>query len=59
MNISMSKNTEAIDTTKIFVANLYNKQHQHMLRYSCSISLFRVKYKNWWSSYLAVLFFFC
>ena len=58
----MSKNTEAIDTTKIFVANLYNKQHQHMLRYSYQLTnkgLFRVKYKNWRSSYLALLFFFC
>ena len=33
INISMSKNTESIDITKFFVAYLYNKQPQHMLRY--------------------------
>ena len=32
MNISMSKNTEAIDITKSFLADLYKKQHQNMLR---------------------------
>ena len=34
MNIPMSKNTESFDITKNLVAFSYNKEHQHMLRYS-------------------------
>ena len=46
MNISMSKNTESIDMTKLMLHFYTVNNINILLRYSCSISLFRIKYKK-------------
>ena len=62
MNISMSKNTESIDITKV-LKQIHTINNTNLcsdtLDQLTNKSLFIINYNNWRSSYLAVLFFFC
>ena len=58
----MSKNTESIDITKVLYQN-YTINNANIcpdnLYQLTNKGLFRIKYNNWRSSYLAGVFFFC